>query len=141
MKKKIIIDNFRCTGCGLCELACSFWKTGEFQPSMSRITVDNYARIGISKPNLCRQCEFPWCDASCKFEAIQINAKTGIIEINQEKCTGCKACVKACPYDAMGFNVDSKCAFVCDLCAGEPQCIKSCRPGALRLIEYNDITI
>ena len=106
---------------------------------MSRITVDSNSRTGISRLDLCRQCQFPWCVSSCRFEAIRINGE-GIIEINQESCTGCRACLKACPYNAMGFDEISKSAFVCDLCDGEPRCISSCRPGAIRLIEYYDIT-
>jgi ferredoxin len=33
----------------------------------------------------------------CQFGAIKINKETGLPEVNDEKCTGCGACVKACP--------------------------------------------
>ena len=140
MKKMIVVDRYMCVGCKLCELACSGHKTGQFRPSVSRIKVSSNSRIGISTPSLCHQCEFPWCAAACKFEAIHINHGTGVVEIKHENCTGCKACTKACPYGAMGFDADANYPFKCDLCGGEPPCIASCRPRALRLIEYNDIT-
>ena len=37
------------------------------------------------------------CEAACQFGAIQVNPETGIPEVNEDKCTSCGACVKACP--------------------------------------------
>ena len=37
------------------------------------------------------------CVAACQFDAIKINPETGIPEVDEEKCTACGACVKACP--------------------------------------------
>lgn len=37
------------------------------------------------------------CVAACQFNAIKINPETGIPEVDDEKCTACGACVKACP--------------------------------------------
>ncbi len=37
------------------------------------------------------------CVAACQFGAIVMNEKTGLPEVDEEKCTSCGACVKACP--------------------------------------------
>ena len=37
------------------------------------------------------------CEISCKFDALHINPETGLPEIDEDKCTSCEACVKACP--------------------------------------------
>jgi len=37
------------------------------------------------------------CEISCTFDALYINAETGLPEIDEEKCCACEVCVKACP--------------------------------------------
>ena len=37
------------------------------------------------------------CEAACQFGAIKVNPETGLPEVDEEKCTACGACVKACP--------------------------------------------
>jgi Na+-translocating ferredoxin:NAD+ oxidoreductase RNF subunit RnfB len=37
------------------------------------------------------------CAVSCKFDAIHINPETLLPELDDEKCTSCGSCVKACP--------------------------------------------
>jgi len=37
------------------------------------------------------------CQTACQFDAIKVNPETGIAEVDQDKCTACGACVKACP--------------------------------------------
>ena len=37
------------------------------------------------------------CVVSCKFDAIFINPETLLPEVDENKCTSCGACVKACP--------------------------------------------
>ncbi|MFA5849322.1 MAG: Fe-S cluster domain-containing protein [Bacteroidales bacterium] len=37
------------------------------------------------------------CELSCKFDAIKMDPKTGLPEVDEEKCTACGACVKVCP--------------------------------------------
>ncbi|MEG0948539.1 MAG: Fe-S cluster domain-containing protein [Bacteroidales bacterium] len=37
------------------------------------------------------------CTVVCDFDAIHINPETGLPEVDDEKCTACGACVKACP--------------------------------------------
>lgn len=37
------------------------------------------------------------CALKCDFGALHINPATGLPEVDEEKCTACGACVKACP--------------------------------------------
>jgi len=40
----------------------------------------------------------------------------GIVIMAYNLCTGCQACVEACPYDAIGFDEDKTVAQKCNLC-------------------------
>ncbi len=37
------------------------------------------------------------CVAACSFGALTMNSETGLPEVDEDKCTSCGACVKACP--------------------------------------------
>ncbi|MBR5454965.1 MAG: RnfABCDGE type electron transport complex subunit B [Rikenellaceae bacterium] len=37
------------------------------------------------------------CEVVCDFDAIKINPTTGLPEVDEDKCTACGACAKACP--------------------------------------------
>ncbi|MBO5627070.1 MAG: Fe-S cluster domain-containing protein [Prevotella sp.] len=37
------------------------------------------------------------CVAACQFDAIHMNPETGLPEVDEDKCTACGACTKACP--------------------------------------------
>ena len=37
------------------------------------------------------------CEVVCDFDAIKINPATGLPEVDEDKCTACGACAKACP--------------------------------------------
>ncbi len=63
------------------------------------------------------------------------NGKTGAIEVNADECIGCRMCRRASPFGAMGFDTNEKLADKCDLCGGEPECVKHCFYGALEFKE------
>ncbi len=72
--------------------------------------------------------------------------KRTIIEIDEEKCTGCEACVKGCHEGALRM-IDGKARIISDLyCDGLGACIGDCPVGAIRLIEreaapYDEISV
>ena len=37
------------------------------------------------------------CTRKCQFDALHMNPETGLPEVDEEKCTACGACAKACP--------------------------------------------
>ena len=49
------------------------------------------------------------------------------LNLNEEKCIGCLACVDACPFGAIQINPDGD-VLKCDLCGGDPVCVKYCPP-------------
>jgi len=135
MGKMMVVDIDKCTGCGVCELICSFKHAGEFNPLKARIHVTPFLQYEIAIPVVCQQCEEPWCARICPAGAItaEIDETTGarIVEISEEKCVGCKMCMLACPFGNIVISAKGY-AEKCDLCGGEPECVKFCLPGALK---------
>jgi len=61
--------------------------------------------------------------------------KRKIIQINEEKCTGCGECVVGCPEGALQI-IDGKARLISDiLCDGLGACIGVCPEGAIEIIE------
>ena len=114
-----------CSGCETCQLMCSLQNTGAFNPRKSRIKVVPLS-LGITIPVTCQQCEDAWCRRACPEEAIVPDATLNVLVVDEKKCTGCAACVGACPFGIMGYDPEKKKAIKCDLCGGDPACVKYC---------------
>ncbi len=127
--KRIFVMEDRCNGCRICELRCSFYHDQMYSPTLSRIYVVKNEIEGFTKPKTCVICGK--CIESCPENAISKSELTGAISINEDQCTGCMECVKACPFEVMRFNHATNKAFTCDLCDGDPQCVKYCPEEAL----------
>ena len=129
-----------CTGCRMCELACSSEKEGEFIPDKSRIRVVHDGLEGWSRPAICLQCPEPMCMDICPNGAIsKEKTKAGdfFIAVDRNKCIACHHCVVACPFGAMNFFKNSL-ATKCDLCGGAPKCVDYCFYDCLHFIELSD---
>lgn len=66
-----------------------------------------------------------------------VDEKTGARVIDESKCTeDCSLCMKACgsyfDLPRIVFHPDKKIPVKCDLCGGDPECVKWCPNGALK---------
>jgi Fe-S-cluster-containing hydrogenase component 2 len=134
---KFIEVNFeKCTACRLCEFACSTHHFEEINPAKSRIKVTIVSKDFFYYPNVCRQCGKAPCVEACPQEnALVRDQQTGAIVVNADDCIGCRMCLRACPFGAMGYDKANKLADKCDYCGGEPECVKHCFYGALEFKE------
>ncbi len=124
----------RCTGCAICQLACSARVREEYNPRRARLRLDFEPRGLYVQPVVCSQCRNAFCARACLQGAIMRNEDTGALVVETGLCTGCGACVEACPLGVIRLNSDGL-ADKCDLCAGDPQCVRFCPVGALELLE------
>lgn len=116
-----------CDGCRLCELACSLAKTGQVNPYLGRIRVVRDKDAG-AYPHYCRHCTSPPCLGACPIpEAMLRDPVTGAVAIRQEQCIGCLACLEACPFHAIWVGPGRE-LLKCDLCGGDPVCVRYCPP-------------
>ena len=131
----IVYDAQLCTGCRYCEVVCAVWHCGRIEVSRSRIrilfredgTTERYAAVN------CQHCDDPICAAVCPSEALQKDERTGWVMPNASKCVGCELCVLSCPLAVPCFDAELKVVVKCDFCLGDPQCVRHCSSGALRI--------
>lgn len=123
--------NAICTGCHLCEVACSAQHFGEFAPTRSRIRVTVRPQTGEAHVMACFSCPEAPCIAACPEGAISRAGPRQPLSIDPAKCDGCQVCIPACPYGAMYFDRQTNQALACDMCGGDPQCVRYCYPEAV----------
>lgn len=148
----LLVDTKKCQGCLSCMLACSLVHEGVENLSLARIQVIQDSFRGWPDDltiEQCRQCVAPACVEACPTGALHADATLGNVRnINARKCTGCQACLKACPYQPGGtaWNPEEKHAQKCDLCAdtpyhwdkagggpkGKQACVEVCPLGAIK---------
>lgn len=129
----LVIDAEKCTGCGLCEMACSLQHEGQCSAALSRIKVLRREELGLSLPVVCMQCVDALCVAVCPVAAIRRDPASGALLVHSDLCIGCRLCVPACHLGAVSISehaADGK-VLKCDLCAGDPRCVSFCGTGAL----------
>lgn len=139
--KVLLIDYEKCTGCRLCELVCAVMHDGISNPARSRIKVMKWESEGLYIPMACQQCQDAPCLNVCPVKAISRDEELGRVVIDYDVCIGCRSCVAVCPFGAMGFNTIDKKVFKCDLCDGEPQCVRFCEVNAIEYVDADDVSI
>lgn len=135
---KLIFNAELCTGCRACELACSFHCEGIFAPSKSRIRVVKMDEDGIDVPVGCEHCEDAVCMMVCPVKALSRDATTGAVLLDDSICIGCKECMVVCPFGAIFYDEDRRIFYKCDLCGGDPECVKWCFTKAIEYTEKVD---
>ncbi|MFC1920161.1 4Fe-4S dicluster domain-containing protein [Chloroflexota bacterium] len=136
-RKYIICDPALCTGCAICELACSAEKEKTFFPELSRIRlalVDEKTAISIA----CRFCEETPCIAACPRDALTMDEAGNVIRLDKIRCTGCGWCIEACDFGAIALDHAVKSIVICDLCEerSQPKCVEYCPKEALKVTTF-----
>jgi Fe-S-cluster-containing dehydrogenase component/formate-dependent nitrite reductase membrane component NrfD len=147
MNYGFLIDNRRCIGCHACSTACK--SENEVPLGVNRTWV-KYVEKGefpdtrrYFQVTRCNHCAQPPCVPICPTKAMY-RREDGIVEFDSNICIGCKACMQACPYDAIYIDPDSGTAAKCHFCAHrtdvglEPACVVVCPVHAIVAGDMSD---
>jgi len=142
-----VIDHTRCIGCHACTTAC---KSENLVPLSVTRTYVKHVDIGVfpqvrraHQVTRCNQCAHAPCVTACPTAAM-FKRQDGIVDFDKSICIGCKACMAACPYDAIFINPEDHSAEKCNFCAHridmqlEPACVVVCPTQAILVGDMND---
>ena len=142
-----VIDHTRCIGCHACTTAC---KSENLVPLSVTRTYVKHVDIGVfpqarraHQVTRCNQCAHAPCATACPTTAM-FKRPDGIVDFDKSICIGCKACMAACPYDAIFINPEDHSAEKCNFCAHridmqlEPACVVVCPTQAILVGDMND---
>ena len=104
----------RCIGCHSCANACKMQNNVPMGMLWNRVLTEGCDVVDGALgeyPNLtrtylpiaCQHCENPACLKVCPTGATYKD-EVGRVEIDYDKCIGCRMCMAACPYNARVFN-------------------------------------
>lgn len=142
-----VIDTRSCIGCHACSTACK--SENEVPLGVYRTWV-KYTEVGTFPTShrqfqvtRCNHCANPPCVRICPVSAMY-QREDGIVEFDSDACIGCKACMQACPYDAIHIDPETHTAAKCHYCAHrvdvglEPSCVVVCPTHAIIAGDMND---
>ena len=140
------IDTRRCVGCSACVIACqeeNGLPLGSFRSWVETETRGTYPNLAMEiRSERCEQCDDSPCVTNCPTGASFV-AEGGVVLVDRDLCTGCKACVAACPYEARSIHPDGyadKCTFCLHRVqkGQQPACAAACPTESLAFGDIND---
>ncbi len=142
----MVVDTRLCVACKACVLACKAenkvpdgysrdWLIEEVWGELPNLHAEN-------RSERCNHCTNTPCVSACPTGASHIN-EGGAVLVSHNKCTGCKACIAACPYNARYAHPDGhvdKCTFCLHRVQRgiEPACASICPTKTLTFGDLND---
>lgn len=111
-----------CSGCRLCEMACSLSHFGSVNTNRSAIRVfKDDLDTGACRPRVCIQCKKMLC----------LGDAPAVAEEYKGRFLWDGALAGSCPFEALPAWSGE--VYHCDLCGGDPSCVKYCSTGAIRI--------
>ncbi len=149
MQYGFVLDHRKCIGCHACTVACKSENdvpVGNFRTWVKYTDIGTFPAVKRHFAVLrCNQCTNAPCVTICPVSALG-KRDDGIVDLDKDACIGCKACMQACPYDAIYLNEETGGAEKCHFCAHrveqglKPACEVVCPEEAIISGDLHDPT-
>lgn len=149
MRYGFAIDQRTCIGCHACTVACKTEHEvplGQFRTWVKYVESGEFPAttrdFGVMR---CNHCTDAPCVKICPTQAL-FKRDDGIVDFDNERCIGCKACMQGCPYDAIYIDEETHTAAKCNFCAHrvdeglEPACVVVCPTHSIWVGDLEDPT-
>ena len=137
MKQNVlVVYPHKCTGCRICEQWCAQTHCGEMNPAKARLAIHRIHHRQINVPVACSQCTKAPCIEACPTECIRRDEGTFGLHVGAEECIACRMCVDRCVRGCVKMDADEEIPLLCDLCDGDPQCVKHCPEDAIAYLPF-----
>lgn len=140
MQYGFVINHDTCIGCHACTTACKQENdvpVGNFRTAVKYVEVGQFPFVRRHfLVQRCNHCTNAPCVTICPVNALS-KRPDGIVDIDRDACIGCRACMQACPYDALYLNDGLGAVEKCHFCAHRidqglsPACVNVCPVGAI----------
>lgn len=140
------MDTRRCVGCHACVLGCKA-ENGlpdqGFRDWIVSVTKGHFPDLTQEiRSERCNHCTDAPCVTNCPTGASHRGEGEAVL-VDPDMCSGCKACLAACPYGARYVHTEGyvdKCTFCMHrVKRGEqPACVANCPTKALQFGDLND---
>jgi Fe-S-cluster-containing dehydrogenase component/formate-dependent nitrite reductase membrane component NrfD len=147
MNYGFVIDTRACIGCHACSTACKSENDVPLGVHRTWVKYTETGRFPDVRRNFqvtrCNHCANPPCVRICPVAAM-FQRPDGIVDFDGDACIGCKACLQACPYDAIYLDPGTQTAAKCNYCAHrveqamEPACVVVCPTHAIVAGDLDD---
>jgi len=144
-----LLDHRKCIGCHACTVACKSENdvpVGDFRTYVKYQENGTFPDIKRHFAVLrCNHCTDAPCVEICPVVALD-KMENGVVDIDRDVCIGCRACMQACPYDAIFLNDDRGSVEKCHYCNHrvdqglEPACVVVCPEEAIVSGDLHDPT-
>ena len=150
------VNSDACSGCKTCQVACNDKNNvyvGQHWRRVYEVTAGSWQKkegawvttvVAYNLSVACVHCLDPICLTTCPSQVIW-KRDDGIVLIDDSRCSRCRRCESACPYNAIRYDPTSDSLRKCDFCVDyidsglPPVCVSACPNRALDFGDYDEL--